>query len=177
MTYLIYAFVGFAFLHFIYEGIIAPSLRLEVRFKLFQLRDDLRMLKIEHAEKLDDRHFHYLQDSINNVIRGLPNFSLAMLYDLMERISKDRELKARLDARAKILDDCQIEQARKIREQGVRLVQQALSINSGGWWFYILPIVVAVVCYASTKNLIRSIASLSEPDFQKVVSDTGLVSA
>jgi hypothetical protein len=60
--------IALAALHFVYESILAPSFRLSLRFKLFVLRDEVRQLKIDCASSLNDRHFDFLQDSINNLI-------------------------------------------------------------------------------------------------------------
>jgi len=54
MEIAIIVLAGLAVYHFVYEGILAPSFRLKLRFELFELRDELRKLKISHAEDLRD---------------------------------------------------------------------------------------------------------------------------
>ncbi len=49
MIYAISILFWLAILHFIYEGIILPSIRLNLRYKLFVLRDELRSLRHEVA--------------------------------------------------------------------------------------------------------------------------------
>jgi hypothetical protein len=46
--------ISLAALHFVYESILAPSLRLSLRFTLFALRDEVRQLKIDCASSLSD---------------------------------------------------------------------------------------------------------------------------
>jgi len=171
MTYLIFTFGALVLLHFVYEGIIAPSLRLNLRFRLFQLRDELRMLKIRHGSDFDDKHFHYLQDGVNNLLSGLPRIDITLLVRVMNEIASDKQLKQRMDARAKILDDCKLDDARRLRKQSIEIVERALTINSGAWVLYVLPIALAAVCYKSTIKTLRSLTALSQSDFAKVVDE------
>lgn len=172
MEYLIFAVVLLAIWHWVYEAILVPSFRLELRFKLFKLRDEVRALKISHGENLDDRHFHYLQDGINNAIRLLPRLDVALFIALSYRLEHDKEFKARVDDRAKILKDCRIPEAVKIRKSTSNVVQHILGANSSGWIPYLIPIALSVAFYKRTKKLAVSLAALSEADIQAVAPDS-----
>ena len=65
MTTTILVLLALAVFHFVYESILAPSLRLSLRFRLFALRDEARQLKIECVDSLNDAHCVFLQASIN----------------------------------------------------------------------------------------------------------------
>jgi hypothetical protein len=54
MTTAIIIFLALTVFHFVYESILAPSFRLSLRFRLFVLGDEVRKLKIECAESLND---------------------------------------------------------------------------------------------------------------------------
>ena len=168
MEYAIVIFTILALLHFWYEGILSPSLRLEIRYRLFELRDEARMLKIRRGNDFQDKHFHYLQDSLNGLIRNLGRIDLAMLTSFIIKLKEDQEFRARMEARSKILDDCKVEEARAIRKKGTNLIERAVSINSAGWLFYIVPIAIALVCYQKTTKAIRFICSMSEHDLEKI---------
>jgi len=168
MEYAIFIFTILALLHFWYEGILSPSLRLEIRYRLFELRDEARMLKIRRGNDFHDRHFRYLQDSINGLIKNLARIDLAMLASITMKLRQDKEFKARLEARSKILDDCKVEEAKAIRKKGANLIERAISVNSGAWMFYVVPIAIALVCYQKTAKAIRFICSMSEHDLEKV---------
>jgi hypothetical protein len=131
----------------VYESILAPSERLKLRFELFELRDRLRALKVEHSEYLEDRHFHYLQDSLNSLICLLGRFDLATLSRIEVEIQRDPALRRRSEIRAAILDDCQFDELRAIRKTSVRIAAKALLINSGGWFVSIVPIFVGLALY------------------------------
>jgi hypothetical protein len=153
MEYLIFGFIALAIWHWWYEAVLAPSLRLDCRFKLFKLRDEARELKMRLGERLDDRHFHYLQDSINNAIGLLPRMDIAMVVMMATRMEHDAELRARVAARSKILDDCKFPEAADIRKRANEVLGFVLSANSGGWIPYIVPIAIAFACYKQIETI------------------------
>jgi hypothetical protein len=168
MSYLIIGLIFLAVMHFIYESIVAPSLRLRVRFELFSLRDELRALKVEHGDRLDDKHFNYLQDSINSIIFILPRIEIFTLAHIRQSVGKDARLNARLTERQKILDDCDIPEMGNIRKRSIDLSIDALGINSGMWVVYILPPMALGAIRKSIARWIKAFISLSEPDLQKI---------
>jgi hypothetical protein len=171
MSYLILVLVSLATIHFVYESIIAPSLRLSIRYDLFALRDQLRSLKIEHADQLDDKHFHYLQDSINSIILALPRIDAMTIAHVKNAIEKDAALKERLIARQKILDDCTIPELRGIRKKSIELSVVALGVNSGMWAIYVIPAMAVGGIYKSIERRIKALISLSEIDLQKIAPE------
>jgi hypothetical protein len=176
MEYLFVVMVVFALYHFVYESILAPSERLKLRFELFELRDRLRALKIEHSEYLEDRHFDYLQDSLNSLICLLARFDMATLSYIELEIQRDPELRRRLEIRTAILDDCQFDELRGIRRASVRIAAKALLINSGGWFVSVVPIFVGLTLYLGltrwtsfVRRRIKAVISVSEVDIRKLV--------
>jgi hypothetical protein len=176
MEYLFVSLIVFALYHFVYESILAPSERLKLRFELFELRDRLRSLKIEYSECLEDRHFHYLQDSLNNLICLLTRFDMATLSQIELEIQRDPELRRRSEVRSATLDDCQLEEMKTIREASFRIATKALLINSGGWFVYVVPIFIGLAlylgltCWASfLGRKIKAAISISEVDIRRLV--------
>jgi hypothetical protein len=154
--------------HFIYESILAPSFLLKIRYEAFALRDDLRLLKMERGDTLDDRHYEYLQDSINTLISNLPRFDVATL-GLSERVySRDPEFRQRVDERARLLENCAIPEAKNFRHRNVALAEKAILVNSGMLVAPLIPLILTGVGFSALKQRIRKFASLSEPDFHKV---------
>lgn len=174
MSYVIIGFAVLAFFHFVYESILAPSWRLSIRYKLFALRDELRMLKIEHGELLDDKHFHYLQDSINATIFVLPKIEVVTVAHIKEEIEKDAHLKQRLANRQKILDDCAIKEVIEIRKKTVHLAIESLAANCGGWMIYIIPFMGLVSVYKSVERRTKALISMSERDLRHIAPDIRL---
>ena len=168
MDYVIIAFVTLAFAHFVYEAIVAPSIRLKKRFELFRLRDELRIIKVRQGAKLNDKHYNFLQNSINALIRNLSAFDFSTMVRAHWDLLHDKELAKRIDAHAKILDDCSIDAVKEIRRNSIRTARDAFVVNTGGWAVYVVPVVVLLSCLSAIKNGVKQLLSMSEPEFERV---------
>ncbi len=161
-----------AVLHFIYEGIIAPSIRLNLRYKLFSIRDDLRRLRIVHGENIEKELFHNLQSSINNAISLLNRVDLILMVKVHMALEKDKALSEDLKKRMKLLDNCPIEEVKEAKAATNRIVGYALLANTGMWVLYLLPI--AIICSFiekltnSLKLLIREIICMPESKITRI---------
>src|SRR6185436_1026990 len=91
---------------------IAPSLQLELRLELIRLGNEVRRLKSQNFEAADaksevvERQLCELQDSIDSLSCILFKFDLVTIHAISEEIDRDAGLKRRVEARARILDDC-----------------------------------------------------------------------
>lgn len=168
MNYLLLAFLGLSILHFYYESIAAPLSRLRIQDDLFALRDELRRLKIDVREGMNDQTFHMLQDSINSLISSLEYFDLMTIASAMVEIKRDQDLRKRMEARLKIIQDSTMPEVKAIRARTVKLADQLVFINSGAWGFYLLPLAMMAAGFAAIKKKVMSIISLSTLDFQRV---------
>lgn len=169
MAYLLIVLAAFAILHFTYESIIAPSLRLRLRYRLFALRDQIRNLKIGCGDALADRYFHYLQDSINGMISVLYQFDIAALVHVHRELKTNPDLRKRAEIRANILDDCPIPEARAIRYESCKIAAYAIAVNNGVWALFIAPFAAAHLGASAVKKLIRQTISLSESDIHRAI--------
>jgi hypothetical protein len=160
--------IAAAFMHFISESIIAPSLRLKLRFELFALRDELRLLKIECDRHLDDKHFDYLQGSLNTLIRVLHWIDMTTLAAVERELRTNPQIREQIEARNKVLDDCDIPEARQIRYRSLQVAAKAFAVNGGGWAIYPLPLLLPFVGHSKIKRAIKASLSLSELDLNKV---------
>jgi hypothetical protein len=179
MTYLISTIFILAILHFVWEAILAPSFRLELRFKLFALRDEVRWLKIEHRDALDDKHFRYLHDSINIALHFLNRIDFVTIAASEREYARNPEFKKRVEARQILLDDCSIAEARSLRYRSCLIVGQAFLVNVGGWLIYLAPILVLMaigtICVSATGKVrslfarrIKLWLAVPEPDLERL---------
>lgn len=169
MSYLILAITLLAIFHFIYDGIIAPSLRLEARYELFALRDQLRELKKERGNHLADKHFTHLQDTINTMLANLAQFDVGTIYLIEQEFKRDKDLKKRIDARIRVMDDCTDPDAREIRKKALWIGGKATAVNSGAWFLYLLPIASVAISLSAIKTRVKAALSLTENDLKRVV--------
>lgn len=143
MLYLIYILIGLAFLHFVYEAILAPSFRLNLRFKLFAVRDDLRWLRAER--EIPDEIFRSLQNGLNNSIRLLPRTDLATVWRAHRVISRDPKLKSLRDKQWEALQTQLDETTRPLFKRCASLFVSALVVNNGMIVILLLPVAMLTV--------------------------------
>lgn len=154
--------------HFVYEGIVAPSLRSHVRFQLFGVRDQLRHLADYNPSELSAQVYHELESSINATVAFLPRIDLATTLKLQRALESDDALRKRLARRRKVVDDCLLAEVREVREKTVHLTTTALLINSGAWFPYLIPLAVLLATFQRMKRMIRYFTVLDERDMEQI---------
>lgn len=168
MTVLFFIFVALAIFHFVWEGIIAPSTRLEIRYELFKLRDRLRRLKIECNDQIPDELFGILQRSINTEIRMLHNADIASLYEANKKFGDDKELLAEMNKIEKLIEECPIAEVKEIRDKSIWVLFVGFLVNCGGWAIYIIPMFIVLLSYGTVKLLIKKLVGLSDNDLNNM---------
>lgn len=158
MDYIFLGMAALALLHFIYEGIIGPSLRMQCRNELFRQRDALRRLKIEGHPDSKDPAYNIIHDGINGYLGGLSGVTLHFMWKLRAGIRSEK-YKEETQARLKILRDCESEKLTSIGKSMGRVIERAFMINSAAWLFYVVPIAVfAFFLHLLSKVMIKVIA-------------------
>ncbi|HEV7398279.1 MAG TPA: hypothetical protein VGN86_17335 [Pyrinomonadaceae bacterium] len=155
-------------IHFVYEGILAPSFRARLRLNLFSLRDKLRKLKMERREELSDEVFLDLQASINFAATRLSKVDLVLLMNARRAFEQDEHLRKRAEHRNALFEACPIEELHTIRHEYFDILDDALAINSGGWMPYLIPILVGLLLKESANGLIKKVFSLSDKDIDRI---------
>lgn len=135
--------------HFVYDGILLPSFRLELRYKLYALRDRLRMLKCDHDAEISDEVFNNLQESIVSILHILPGITVSLLMDVQKEFRADETLKRRIEARRALLRTCKVKEVHEVKAGIYGITTKALILNTGGWLpLLIVPIVVGFIVAA-----------------------------
>lgn len=170
MATAVIAFVILGFIHFLYDGIILPSIRLRLRFGLFRLRDDLRALKLSKGEELPDEVFHYIQDSINNAINMLPRVDVVTAFRLTRLLDQDKEFARLLEERKALIENCSVEEAKQIHTKVRDVIPQALVVNNLMLLMYLVPIFILAVLGRHAWNALKDSVSAPENRVASFVS-------
>jgi len=165
MKFLFYAFLLIGMYHLIYEGILLPSLRLRLRFRLFEIRDRLRTLKHLDARCCSDQAFNFLQDSINNGLGMLHRTDLIMLFKVEQQIESSELLRNRLEKRNSVLSEVFDPDIIEIRKDINHVARYAVLLNSGGWFIYIIPAMITVLAFGKIKGLVKELLMFPEDRF------------
>lgn len=160
-----------ALAHFIYESIFAPSWRLSLRYRLFALRDEVRILSGTGRGLLDDQPYAYLQNSINTMIAMLHRYDVATIATTELRYRRDPSFRRRLDVRGTILDGCTSPQAQSIRRRSVDLIARAVVVNSGMLCAPLLPLALMGIGFSALQKRLRKFATLSRRDLESVAPE------
>lgn len=173
ITVLFFIFIILVVFHFIYDGIIAPSLRHEIRLELFELRDRLRMLKIEYNKQLSDELFAEIQDTINKQIRILHEINIIGIIEAIQFSHNNSEIDAKINRFESLLNDCELKEIREIYQENAFVFIKAIAANSGGWAIFVIPFValgfVSLFAFGRIMRLIGKI--LRSPDDKLVPFD------
>lgn len=160
MKWLLLFLVAMAFYHFIYEGIIAPSVRLNLRFKLFRLRDRLRELCENDRELLTTYVYSIAEESINSAIKALPRFNFGMLVKAERSIQQDENLREEMLRRVAAIDGSDCEEVKHIMNDTNSTLMAAFLVNVAGWVPYLIPVVIFSIVYGRISKMIRDLLTL-----------------
>lgn len=145
----------FALFHFVYESTIAPMIRLELRYKLFRLRDDIRSYAIDQVEPDNTKAIELLDKSICAVIARLSMIDLEN--SVVAQLESDKNPKFR-DAVERRKNYLQNSESKKIREINAKLLHYsalALVCNSGGWSYLAIPFYMITALFSLVSNSLK----------------------
>lgn len=148
MTTLFFILIIGSIFHFIYESILLPMFRLELRYKLFKLRDRLRNLKLENSESIDDNVFYLLEDTICTIINRLPYLSISSKIDASKEFENNAAFRKRVENSVHLLKSCNNKEVEDINEKISNISLVAFLLNAGGWIYILLPILLIVFIFA-----------------------------
>ena len=133
-------------LHLCYEFIVLPTMHLRNRYKLFALRDRLRDYEIKNGQKLNKGLIRYMYGSINVAIQTLDFFDMALLFKSERIISKDEEVRSRVEKNSAMFDKYATDELRKIKREMFGILFITVCLNGFMLSLYFLPITLLVHC-------------------------------
>jgi hypothetical protein len=166
MTIYISILLALALWHILWENVLAPTFRLGIQYKLFELRDKLRAMRAANA--VEDDAFDYLHDSLNNAIRLLPHLTISLVFSFRRLYGSDPALQRRVAKRRELLDACPAVEVRTIEKETFEAMDKALAINCGGWIVWIVPIAVAAITASKCKELLKSLMFVPSGEVNRV---------
>lgn len=156
MATFIIALAVLALVHFIYDGILLPSLRFKTRNELFSVRDSVRTHYIENKGKINPAAFNVVHDGITRTLNKLHLLSPSMLAMAEQEYKRNKKFKKTVDERSEIIDSCGDELLIGAKKQANNLLDSAFLSNIGMWVLYLIPVVLVAMLFESIKNFIVS---------------------
>ena len=173
MSLLIILFFILVIVHFIYESIISPSIRLKLRYDLFVIRDQLRGFKESRSNEFNDEIYSYLQNSINNLIKFLPIINILSISQAEQKFNEDEALRKEVVIVTRLLEDCKSVDVQRIRGKTRRIFALAIIVNNGMLLLYSLPFAFlnffAKAFFKRVVSAIQELLYMPENEFARVV--------
>lgn len=151
---------GASLVHFMYESVIAPTIRLKLRFRLFELRDELRQLKIDAPKSVSDEVFEMVQQNLNAGIRLLPKTDFVLLRAFSDAMKADPELRMDVERRATLVERCMSPELRRIRKDASKVFFLAFATNTAFMLLLAVPILLALFPGSLLKRSIDNLLSV-----------------
>jgi hypothetical protein len=156
MITLFFIFLVLVIVHFILEGIIAPSERSKIRLDLFALRDEIRRAKIEYGSEFNDELFSHMQSHTNKSIHLLHNYNIVGFYQGIRNEKAHQQAIARVDRFYELLFESNNPELQKFHIRNVLYTVKGLLVNSAGWGIYFFPFFVLAFAAYMVQKVVRS---------------------
>ena len=154
---------------FIYEGILLPSIRIKLKYKLYALRDQLRILKVKHKDKISPQTFHSLDNYLSTSIVHIPILTYRILREVKKDLEKDPELKKQIDRKVELIKNSEVSQMRDIYDKMIKYSVYGLLANGGGWFIYLAAILIPVLIIAFVVGSLGILKKKCRDDVQDVL--------
>lgn len=158
----------FALWHFVYQGILLPNSRLSLRYRLFEIRDKLLSIELEHGK---DEASLMIIDSINVSLKYMHSFNIYDLVSNINTINNDEKLKKSFLKRQEVIINSRKEIQEVISEL-VKINSTTLVFNAGGWLPFLIlifPIIYIKGLYSKFNSLISNISLIKEDELRLVM--------
>lgn len=169
MATLIIAIAFLALFHFLYDGIILPSIRQHLRNRLFALRDKLRLEYINGIDKQDIEAFNLTHEAINNFVNRLPMLTISVYAEIEVAIKNDHKLKEKVNKRRAILENCKSPKIKEVNESINKILFDAFIANSGGWMIYLIPMAVLLTIWRKLATNCKELVVVPHREIGKIM--------
>ena len=132
-------------------------MRLNARFKLFTLRDELRSLKLEQASRLDDELFARLDSTMNTLLDRLSSITISAIAEVDRAAEKDAAFRKYVAERDLAIKSCGIPRIISIDDECQQIFMTVFLANAGGWIVYVIPIALFATLYQKISTGIKSL--------------------
>ncbi|PHM50975.1 hypothetical protein [Xenorhabdus sp. KK7.4] len=161
LTVLFYVLLGLATVHYIYERILLPSVRLYYRNQLFSLRDSIRNEIISDKSKLDTTAANLIHEALNNAINRLHLLTLPNRVRARKRLAANPEIEARIRKEIELFKKCNNHQVIDTIRKSADILQKVLLFNSLMMIMYLSPFflffAISSLMVRAAKNLMKQL--------------------
>lgn len=158
VTLLLFSLIILSIWHLAYEGLFAPTLRLWMRYRLFELRDELRSLLLNRPEDLPAEVFERADRGISAQIKYAGSIHFSDLSRIQRAYESDVDLQRSIEESELLFKKCKLDELHRIRHESAKVTLSIAVVNSGAWFLYIIPIFGVILFWGSLHRAIRNVA-------------------
>lgn len=181
MAILLFILFILAIYHLIYESIIMPSIRLKLRYDLFEWRDKLIYIQCTKSV-MSEKDFNLIHSYINTAINRLPYYSLSLFFRVKKDIERNPSLKKQVEHHSNAINAIQNKDVQEIIRGVNKTTMKAFFGSFGTWALYLTPILIVLIlllfCIGSMlslwntcSNSILALIYTPNKDFQNATCD------
>lgn len=151
LSWLVFVLFLLSVAHFLLENILAPSARMRLRYRIFDLRDQLR----EECESHSGRETEILQQQINVALDAMSELTISGVYEA-KRFFRDNPADQQLAVeRVQLVENSASQEVVRISMELQKQMRSVFLVNSAGWGVYLIPIVLAAMAISKVNRVIR----------------------
>jgi hypothetical protein len=167
MALLIIIVCAMAFVHFIYDGILAPSFRLWLNGEFRDIKASIRALRSEISTVPADDWVR-LERWIGFIGGNMGRFELSVIYQAERSLTPEERKETEEDNPLRALESTSDPRAAIVRRRILRDTVLIIAINNGGLLMYALPIValavaglfISSVCKRTARRIVRRVVGI-----------------
>lgn len=163
LTYTIIICAILAIFHFIYDGIIAPTIRISLKNKLFSIKNEL--LRLEERKDLTNnerKSLKYVIASTEILIKKMNNITISEFVKVKSSLNDSSLLHKEASGKIDFITKYSCPETIKAFDQSAEIFVRALIVNSGGWLIYIIPIYVILKPFKILSKKLNKVFSISD---------------
>ena len=141
------------FADFVYEAILLPSIRWNLRNELFALRDRLRNVVIEN-QKHDKTVFDLVHNGLNNYINRLHWVDLRFEFKFRKILKNNPAIRKEVEQNLQKIEESKNQEIKAVFYQTKSILWRAFAANIGGFLCYLIPLVFIVFSIEKLLNII-----------------------
>jgi len=175
ITVLFIILVSVAIVQYVYQSILLPTIRQELRFRMFALRDKLRHYAYDEVIYPESRVYRLLQGRINITVDYLYLVDVKALFDAYRLLKENPAISKRIEKHRQLIESCEIPEVREIDGQLNRFLTITLLANSACFflWFGFLLLMLLTIhrtgktLWCSAKDLVLDMPYVPEREIAK----------
>lgn len=133
-----------AIVHYFFQSVVLPTLRMAARYDLFELRDRLRKIKATNSQ-LSNEVYNIVDQNISNSIAISPQYDLGQLIKFKQAVKANPKLIKHAEALRNKVENCPIQEVKEISYASSRILTKTLFKNSAMLILYLSPILLVLI--------------------------------